>query len=52
MLVLDFYSFVTLLLLLDVLRLPQFRHYSLLPVPQCTCVLPVGVRMVLQRLPF
>ena len=44
MLGLDFYSFVTLLLRLDVLRLPHFRHYSLL--------LPVGESTVLQRLPF
>ena len=49
---LDFYSFVTLLLRLAVLRLPHFRHYSILSVPQCARVLPVGERTVLQRLPF
>ena len=52
MLGLDFYSFVTLLLRFDVLRLPHFRHYSLLSLPQCARVLPVGESTVLQRLLF
>ena len=44
---LDFYSFVTLLLRFDVLRLPHFRLYSLLSVPQCARMLPVGESPVL-----
>ena len=39
MLGLDFYSFVTLLLRLDVLRLPHFRHYSLLCLSVHVCYL-------------
>ena len=49
---LDLNSFVTLLLRLDVLQLPHFRHYSLLSGPQRARVLPVGESPVLQRLPF